>query len=441
MKKILFVYILVTISIFSQTNLWKQNTPNNIQDLIDNADPGDTIYLTNPEYFECLIITKPITLLGKGIDQTRITGDTLKPAITIHSNNVVIKNLTVAAKIKSTFNGGYCDGIPTNGIEIFDSQNILFDSLSVDGGEDISGAFEVSGGTGLLVENSQNIKIFNSNIKGAKAKEMGIYRCGVNGGEGIKFINSVSMKILNCTLIGGQGGNADSRSSGLGKAGYGGNALSLLTSKEVEINNSHFIGGNGGMSGCFSLSPITDTFQAKAGDGANCNESEVLFLNAILEGGDALVCSLDVQNVPNTLGGNGITATKNSEIIFDGGNLIRGLSSEDANGELFYTDFTSTIEFNNFDPNMLSVPYLLTQNYPNPFNPYTKILYSIPRQSFVTLKVYDLLGREVATLVNEEKPTGIFEIEFNANLLTSGVYFYQLKVNDFVETRKMILMK
>jgi len=95
------------------------------------------------------------------------------------------------------------------------------------------------------------------------------------------------------------------------------------------------------------------------------------------------------------------------------------------------------------DVDQLSIiqKFKLDQNYPNPFNPSTKIKYSIPEQSFVTLKVYDLLGREVATLVNEEKPTGNYETEFNGVDLPSGVYFYQLKANDYVETKKMILLR
>ena len=81
------------------------------------------------------------------------------------------------------------------------------------------------------------------------------------------------------------------------------------------------------------------------------------------------------------------------------------------------------------------------QNYPNPFNPTTKIKYQIPKISFVTLKVYDVLGSEIATLVSEEKPVGNYEVEFDGSGLTSGVYFYQLKTEGFVETKKMILMK
>ena len=85
--------------------------------------------------------------------------------------------------------------------------------------------------------------------------------------------------------------------------------------------------------------------------------------------------------------------------------------------------------------------YFLKQNYPNPFNPSTKISYSIPAISFITLKVYDLLGNEVATLVNEEKPSGTYEVEFSAIGLTSGIYFYKLTAGNFSETKKMILMK
>ena len=85
--------------------------------------------------------------------------------------------------------------------------------------------------------------------------------------------------------------------------------------------------------------------------------------------------------------------------------------------------------------------YSISNNYPNPFNPSTKIKYFIPTQSIVSMKVYDALGKEVKTLVNEEKPSGIYEVEFNGTGLPSGVYFYQLKAGSFIETKKMVLMK
>ena len=85
--------------------------------------------------------------------------------------------------------------------------------------------------------------------------------------------------------------------------------------------------------------------------------------------------------------------------------------------------------------------YYLFQNYPNPFNPSTMIKYKIPESGLVTIKVYDALGREIATLVNEEKPVGSYEIKFDASGLPSGVYFYQLKAGNFIKTNKMILIR
>lgn len=83
----------------------------------------------------------------------------------------------------------------------------------------------------------------------------------------------------------------------------------------------------------------------------------------------------------------------------------------------------------------------LKQNFPNPFNPSTRISYAIPSASFVNLKVYDIIGNEIAVLVNEEKQAGNYQIDFDATELTGGVYFYQLLTGSFVETKKMILMK
>ncbi len=91
--------------------------------------------------------------------------------------------------------------------------------------------------------------------------------------------------------------------------------------------------------------------------------------------------------------------------------------------------------------NLIVKEFMLRQNYPNPFNPLTKINYQIPEFSFVTLKVFDVLGSGIATLVNEEKTIGSYEIEFNAIDLPSGIYFYRLKAGSFVETKKMVLIK
>ncbi|MBV6421602.1 MAG: hypothetical protein DAHOPDDO_02877 [Ignavibacteriaceae bacterium] len=101
----------------------------------------------------------------------------------------------------------------------------------------------------------------------------------------------------------------------------------------------------------------------------------------------------------------------------------------------------TNVEESNSSPNS----YNLSQNYPNPFNPTTRIQYAIGSRQFVSLKIYDVLANEVATLVNEEKPAGTYEVEFNTSSIkhfpSSGIYFYRLQAGSFVETKKMILIK
>lgn len=91
--------------------------------------------------------------------------------------------------------------------------------------------------------------------------------------------------------------------------------------------------------------------------------------------------------------------------------------------------------------NQLPVKFTLEQNYPNPFNPSTSIQYSVPSNENVNLKVYDILGNEVAELVNQNQPAGNYQIKFDASNLTSGIYFYTIKAGSFVQTKKMMLVK
>jgi hypothetical protein len=101
----------------------------------------------------------------------------------------------------------------------------------------------------------------------------------------------------------------------------------------------------------------------------------------------------------------------------------------------------NTVGVEDNDKNALPKEFLLLQNYPNPFNPNTTINYQISKPGLVTLKTYDILGRQVATLINENKVAGFYDITFDASKLPSGVYIYQLKVNDFVTSKKMNLLK
>ncbi|MFA6978538.1 MAG: T9SS type A sorting domain-containing protein [Ignavibacteriaceae bacterium] len=116
---------------------------------------------------------------------------------------------------------------------------------------------------------------------------------------------------------------------------------------------------------------------------------------------------------------------------------------DDTFGVVRYHDFTDVERIENTIPSS----FKLEQNYPNPFNPETKISWQLAVGSFVTLKVYDMLGNEVAVLVNEEQPAGTYQVSFNTQQttnnkqLSSGIYFYQLRAGDFVQTKKMILLR
>lgn len=117
------------------------------------------------------------------------------------------------------------------------------------------------------------------------------------------------------------------------------------------------------------------------------------------------------------------------------------------NGTYYYRlkqiDFDGTFEYSNEITVEVNIPvyYFLSQNYPNPFNPSTTIKYSIAKGGLVTLKVFDTLGNEVKTLVNENKQSGIYNADFNGSNLSSGVYFYQLKSANFMSTKKLMLTK
>lgn len=101
----------------------------------------------------------------------------------------------------------------------------------------------------------------------------------------------------------------------------------------------------------------------------------------------------------------------------------------------------SPANFPKNNDNKIPDNYELTQNYPNPFNPSTRISYSIPKETFVEIKIYNMLGNEVALLVNEEQKAGTYSITFNASNLPSGVYFYRLQADNFTITKKLTVLK
>ena len=122
------------------------------------------------------------------------------------------------------------------------------------------------------------------------------------------------------------------------------------------------------------------------------------------------------------------------ETDFDG--ELRNLDSTDIGADEFDGIILGVDE-----ETILPIEFSVAQNYPNPFNPVTTIKYLIPHRSNVSLKIYDIIGNEIAELVNEEQEVGYYNAEFNASKFSSGVYFYQLQAGDFIQTKKMLLLK
>jgi hypothetical protein len=118
---------------------------------------------------------------------------------------------------------------------------------------------------------------------------------------------------------------------------------------------------------------------------------------------------------------------------FGGSKFQYRLKQIDTDGQYEYSDI--------IEVEIVPSKFELFQNYPNPFNPRTSIQYTISSRQFISLKVYDVLGNEIETLINEEKPTGTYEVTWYAEQLPSGVYFYQLRAGNYISTKKMLLLK
>jgi hypothetical protein len=166
----------------------------------------------------------------------------------------------------------------------------------------------------------------------------------------------------------------------------------------------------------------------------------------------AVVTTIDtnVTNSPGTLGFGNIAPGEVKSTSFGlRYNTQNNPSSIDfivhifSNGNFFWSDSFTVDIVTGIAENETTLPieYALKQNYPNPFNPSTRIKYSIPQSSNVVIKVFDILGNAIATLVNEEKSVGIYEVEFDATGISSGVYFYTLTAGNFVETKKLVLLR
>jgi photosystem II stability/assembly factor-like uncharacterized protein len=179
------------------------------------------------------------------------------------------------------------------------------------------------------------------------------------------------------------------------------------------------------------------------------------FINSLCFGGDGFLYASTGDSGIFITTDNGLSwSQENSGLpIFD--TFFGTLSLAYSNNGFLFTGTTRSLDgmpvsvFRSVDPitsvksSEENIPkeFSLAQNYPNPFNPTTTIKYSVPKSSLVVLKIYDVLGNEIATLVNEEKERGVYTVNFDASQLASGIYLYRLQAGSFIETKKMILLK
>ncbi len=152
------------------------------------------------------------------------------------------------------------------------------------------------------------------------------------------------------------------------------------------------------------------------------------------------------HQIPRSVFGNGATTTSggNFKIVGTVGQPAIGPMSTNDHTSLagfWYTTFERATSIEQIEDEGLPRGFRLDQNYPNPFNPMTTLAFAIPHRAHVTLKVFDLLGRAVSTLVDKALGPGAYKVVFDAEDLPSGVYFYRIEAEAFVQTKKLILLK
>ncbi len=206
----------------------------------------------------------------------------------------------------------------------------------------------------------------------------------------------------------------------------------------------------------FSFSPVLLTHFANSGRPTNLKG----YYKFTSVGSDTFYIVISLYKNSEGIGGGIFTATANTDSYTEFNAAINynvsdnpdsaaiGISIRPAvnshTGSMFLVDDLSLIN-NPTDAaaDKLQIPeaFGLEQNYPNPFNPETQIKYQIPKQTRVSLKVYDLLGNKIASLVDEELPAGFYSVKFNGSSLSSGIYFYRIEAGDFSATKKFLLLK
>ena len=313
----------------------------------------------------------------------------------------------------------------TNLMEIDSRKNIILENLTIQNG---------------YGENFGSVCIIGYDVQDILLKNMVIKNNYSERNVGGLYLYYSSVTLNNLTIVNNKS-NSSNSSGGIGL--FAGN-LSILNS--IITNNIPY----NVMSGRFvnllvAYSNIGGGFEGidyKDSNKINWLEGNI-DTDPMFIGGDPFDYNLS-DNSPSINAGTPF-------YVWEGDTLIN-LSSDEYIGEApdmgaLESDVLISVEEESAIPN----EFKLEQNYPNPFNPTTKIQYTLPavvKENFpslllqnVTLKIYDILGREIAILVNKKQPAGNYEIQFDARNLTTGIYYYQLKTGSYTKTKKMIVLK
>lgn len=208
---------------------------------------------------------------------------------------------------------------------------------------------------------------------------------------------------------------------------------SLPSRDEYWFDASHFTFGSGGV----DLIYYSDTLQA----GAPTNSTDRMYYTSAPIGtpGTFSASTQFSEHAPGWSASGYIPFLV--EYYDSGGDAAAFWIGQDGANKRLYMDRLSAITGISSNGNEIPEKFNLSQNYPNPFNPVTNISFSLPKSGFVSLKVFDVMGREVASLVNKDVTAGSYTVDFDASRLSSGVYFYRLTSGEFSDTKKLMLIK
>jgi len=446
------------LSSFSISKVWEvPGDCSTIQAALDSCQTGDTVRVAKGIYYENIIWpnTQSICLIGENnTGYPIIDGGKISRVIDITAEvdrTTIIKGFIIRNGVGYEIVGAGIRCGRNSSPTI--TGNIIRDNVAmIPGNVGGGGIFCDSAASPLIIENI----IFNN---------IATWGTFFSDGGGIACDRYSEPEIIGNAIMG-------NRANGLG-----GGIICLESSALIKDNiifkNGHVLVGGGGIA-CLLVSSSTII------TGNTISENEVLIGSLEIGGGGVLCLDASPTITYNIISDN---TSNNGAGIFckDGSNPVINYNNIYNNNGYGLKNADSTLiidaEYNwwgdasgpsgvgpgtgdsvsqwvDYEPwlegvseieerlfNAIPKDYVVYQNFPNPFNPKTSIRFDIPELTFITIKIYDLLGNEIETLVNEEKPAGTYEITWYAEGLPSGVYFYRLQAGDFVETKKMVLLK